>query len=528
MTTAHSSPGRGLPSKEASVIAKGSSADTTEKSSITEPGPEPDREYVTGIKLFVIVASIAFASFLKLLDSMIVSTVGSASKFPSHLRITDDFHSLVDVGWYASAYQFGSSAPQPLTGRIYKYFDTKWTYLVFFFIFEIGSVICGAATSSPMFIVGRLIAGFGGAGITTGSITMISLCAPLEKRPLNFLGLVLGPLVGGAFTTYTSWRWCFYVNVPVGGLAVLAILRRINHYLDLIGFILFSPAILQLLLALQFGGQAYPWNSSQVIGLFCGAAATSVVWGFWNRYRRDDAMMPRSMLRQRNVLFSGVYVAFLTSASAVYLLPMILSQLIMAGLAGVAVSKIGYVIPVAIFSTVLLSIGTGLYSLLQPGSSSAKWIIFQILGGVGFGAGLQLPVVAVQVAMNGEELASSIAFVIFSQAFGPTIAMTLYNIIFLKSMKSQVSRYAPNVSPTAIINAGATGFRSFVSPVDLPGVLKAYANSIGRVFYLAAALSAACGIFLCGMGWHDLRAKKGNDPSPKGNGTKPVISDRRY
>lgn len=165
------------------------------------------------------------------------------------------------------------------------------------------------------------------------------------------------------------------MNVPVGALAVLAILPlhipeetikpkawsllpRLHHHLDLLGFFLFAPAVLQLLHALQFGGQAYPWNSSQVIGLFCGAAATAVVWYFWNRYRGEDAMLPRSMISRWNVLASGIYVAFLTSAvyggiyylplyfqavngasamlSAVYLLPMIVSQLITAGLAGAA------------------------------------------------------------------------------------------------------------------------------------------------------------------------------------------------
>jgi hypothetical protein len=165
------------------------------------------------------------------------------------------------------------------------------------------------------------------------------------------------------------------VNLPVGALAVLGIiplpvpeekikpnplslLPRIHHYLDLIGFVLLAPAILQLLLALQFGGQAHPWNSAVVIGLLCGSVANFVVWGFWNRYRGEDAMLPRSLISRRDVLSSGLYVAFLTSAvyggiyylplyfqavngasaikSAVYLLPLIISQLITAGFSGVA------------------------------------------------------------------------------------------------------------------------------------------------------------------------------------------------
>lgn len=165
----------------------------------------------------------------------------------------------------------------------------------------------------------------------------------------------------------------FYVNLPAGALAAaamvvlhipeqqtkqnpLSLLPRLHHHLDLIGFVLFAPAILMLLLALQFGGTSHPWNSSVVIGLFCGAVAVFIVWFFWNRYRGDEAMIPYSIISRRDVLASGVYEAFLMSAvyggiyylpiyfqavnnasammSGVYLLPMILAQLFMAGAAG--------------------------------------------------------------------------------------------------------------------------------------------------------------------------------------------------
>ncbi|KAK7979953.1 hypothetical protein PG989_012410 [Apiospora arundinis] len=548
MTIAKSSDGTSL--SKAPVLADQDATKLHHPPEAKEENPLPNREYVTGVKLGVIVAAVAFASFLMLLDTMIISTA-----IP---RITDEFHSLVDVGWYASAYQFGSAAPQPLTGRIYKYFNTKWTFLAFFAVFELGSVLCGAAVSSPMFIIGRFVAGFGAAGISTGSITIVSCCAPLEKRPaligltmgFNLLGLVVGPLVGGAFTSYTTWRWCFYVNLPAGGLAALAILLlhipeeevkpkastllpRLHHHLDLIGFVLFAPAVLMLLLALQFGGQAYPWKSSQVIGLFCGAGATAIVWFFWNRHRGDEAMMPHSMISRRDVLASGIYEAFLMSAvfgavyylplyfqavngasamlSAVYLLPMILAQLFVAGAAGGLVSKIGFVIPIAVFSTVFLSIGTGLYSILQPASPTGYWVGFQILAGIGSGAGLQLAIIAVQAAMGDAELSSGVAFIIFTQALGPTITLTLFNIIFLTSLQSQIIQHAPQVDPAIVVGAGATGFRSVVPPADLPAVLVAYANSLNHVFYLAAALAAACGIFLWGMGWHDLRQKNGDE-----------------
>ncbi|KAI0111767.1 efflux pump [Daldinia grandis] len=507
---------------------------------------DSSNEYVTGIKLVLIVASVALACFLMLLDTMVVSTATP--------RITDTFNSLPDVGWYASAYQFGSAAPQPLTGKVYTHFNTKWSFLSFFAIFEIGSILCGAAVSSNMLIIGRAVAGFGAAGITNGAITIISSCAPLEKRPtligltmgLMQIGLVAGPLIGGAFTSYTTWRWCFYVNLPVGAFTALVILlvripeqvpkqkafvvfSRLHRYLDLIGFALFAPAVLQLLLALQYGGNQYSWRSSTVIGLFCGSGATFAVWLVWNRHKGDDALLPHSMIKQTVVWASGLYQAFMISAvygatfflpiyfqainnvtamlSGVYLLPTILPQLLMASLSGVLLQKMGFIIPIAVVGTIFLALGSGLYSLLQPGSSTGDWVGFQILAGVGSGLSMQLAIISIQAAVGEEQLATGMALVIFAQSLGPAIVLVVCNVIFNSSLKSQLQDKAPHTDAAAVVRAGATGFRAIVQRDDLPGVLAAYAVSIDRVFYFVAAVATACIVVLWGMGWHDLRTK---------------------
>ncbi|KAH8646477.1 efflux pump [Tricladium varicosporioides] len=516
----------------------------TEASQNINPKQQGDEasQYISGYKLTIMVTSIALSCFLMLLGTMIISMT-----IP---RITDTFDSLLDIGWYASTYQFGSAAPQLLTGRIYTYFSTK-TYITFFGIFELGSLLCGAAVSSSMLIIGRAVAGFGAAGIIIGAITIISRCIPLERRPINQLGLVAGPITGGAFTSYSDWRWCFYINPPIGAVAAVAIvflripeqtskasalsiLKKLHHYLDLIGFPLFAPAVLQLLLALQYGGNMYAWNSSQVIGLFCGSASIFIVWFFWNCHKGDDALLPHSMIHRTAVWASGVYQGFLIAAvyggiyflpiyfqainnaspilSGIYLLPTILPQLFMAASSGVIIMKIEYVIPLAFFSTIFLFLASGLYSLLQPNSSTGEWVGFQIIGGIGSGAGLQVVCYySHQAVVTEEEMSSAMAFMVFAQSLGPAIALSLYNVIFDTSLKTELARKAPNLNAKAIIDAGATAFYIIVQPEDRPSVLVAYAKSLNHVFYLVAAMAASCGIFFWGMGWYDIRKKNSQE-----------------
>ncbi|KAK9769015.1 putative Major facilitator superfamily domain-containing protein [Seiridium cardinale] len=520
-------------------------------------GKDVDKVYITGIQLIIVMGSLALSCFLMLLDTSIINTA-----IPS---ITAEFQSLPDIGWYTAAYQLARhvlacASLQPLTGKLYTYFKAKWTYLIFFLIFELGSLVCGLAKSSPMLIGGRAIAGLGGSGLINGGMTIIAGAVPLEKRPLytglligiGQLGIICGPLIGGALTQYATWRWCFFINLPVGGVLAfllifcktpdltvkppfsLSLVRETIPELDLVGFALFAPAAVMFLLALQWGGNNYPWNSSVVVGLFVGAGATAILFVLWERHMGERAMLPGSVIKQRIVWSSAVngmsLMAIVFTAaqympvyfqgvrgegpamSGVDLLPSILGQLFMVVMSGILIQRVGYYLPFAVISGAISAIGNGLVSTCTPWTETARWAGYQILLGGGRGIGMQLGLVAIQNVLSPHQIPVGVAFLIFCQNFSGAIFVVVGTVIFTQSLVSELAVHAPSVSPEAALAAGASAsaVRSLVpaGSSELDGVLVSFANAVSKVFYLLVACSLVGLVSAFGMGWVNVRKKK--------------------
>ncbi|KAK0260207.1 hypothetical protein LTS09_005023 [Friedmanniomyces endolithicus] len=504
------------------------------------------QDELSRIARILILVPVILTYFLWFLDLAVISTATPA--------ITSEFNSLVDVGWYGGAYQLGSSAFTPLTGKLFP----QWTFLTFFFIFEVGSVLCGAAQSSAMFIVGRTIAGIGCSGISTGALTIISAVLPGKAQAqvlgiaqgLGQIGLAVGPIIGGALTEYVSWRWCFYINLPAGAVVGILLLRfRIPEpelkkpamevlgtavkSLDLPGFALISPAVIMLLLGLQFGGNEHPWNSSVVIGLLCGAAVTFVCFLIWERRQGDEAMVPFALLTNKviwsaagnmafvlaSILVADFYLSIYFQAvhddsplmSGVHLLPTCLGIVLFTIISGVMIGKLGYYLPWTVSGSAISAIGYGLLSLLSPTTPAAKWIGYQVFYGVGSGCTIIAGYIAVQNLVPAAQIPTAMAIVIFCQGMGGAVFLIVANAVFSNSLRHQLGLQSSKigVAPDAVINAGARGLRQLIPDGErLAVVLQAYTDSIDNVMYVGVGVACVAFAFAWGLGFKDIRKEK--------------------
>ncbi|KAI4865139.1 MFS general substrate transporter [Hypoxylon rubiginosum] len=502
------------------------------------------------LKFWSVMLSIYLALFLVALDRTIIGTA-----IP---QITQDFNSLGDIGWYGSAYQLTTAASQLVFGRVYKFYEVKRTFLFTVAVFEIGSVICGAAPNSIAFILGRAIAGFGGAGIFSGVMIIMLPLVPLRKRPM-FQGIfgtifgvssVMGPLVGGAFTDRVTWRWCFYINLPIGAAAALCLLL-VNipgkppqkaglweHFtrLDPLGTLFFVPSIVCLLLALQWGGSTYEWNSWRIILLLVLFAVLFLVFAAIQILMPDTATVPVRIITQRSVAAAALFMFAVAGAmlmsiyylplwfqvvqgvsavqSGINTLPLVLSLVVASILSGATTQKIGYYVPAMLVCPSIMAVGLGLMSTYQVGETSAHWIGFQFIVGFGLGVGMQSAGLAAQAVLPKPDIPTGVSIMFFCQQLGGGIFTSVGQNLLSTYMVAHVAD-VPGLDPKQITSQGATDLVNNVPPQYQLGVRDIYNNAISRIFLCGMGVALVALIAAFFMEWKNIKTMRGAPPVAK-------------
>ncbi|KAJ7136671.1 major facilitator superfamily domain-containing protein [Mycena epipterygia] len=454
-------------------------------------------------------------------------------------RIASDFQAFSLQGWVSSSFVLAQTVFLLFYGQALRIFPAKWVMLTAILTFELGSLVCGVSKNVNQLIAGRTVSGLGAAGIFVAMVQVISQITRLEDRP-RLLGLfgavfglssIIGPIIGGALTDHVTWRWCFFINLPIGGLSMAAVLfllkaspplgsdpnklrswrdtlRQVGQ-LDFVGLTLVAGAVTSVVLSLQWGGNTKAWNDKAVIICFVFSGVLSIAFISWEVFRGERAMVPTTIFKSRSMFAAGVVVSFLTTAypqyipifyqavrhrsataSGIDLLPFLLGVVVSIIASGQIVGKLGYYWHFLVVSPILLAVGSGLLYTLNPTTSSAKIIGFQILAGVGTGMGMQNALLAIQVEFKDNPLllGQATSVTSFGQFLGGTLGLGVAEPVFASELSKYLLRFAPE-APAAVVKESPTAIYTDLPAEVIPGVVRAYTQSLRIVFVLGVPVA---------------------------------------
>jgi MFS family permease len=359
------------------------------------------------------------------------------------------------------------------------------------------------------------------------------------------VAMLVAPILGGVLTQSIGWRWCFWINLPIGAATFLMIVFLFSDpkpsdksikfgrklvQLDPISNLLFIPGLTSLFLALSWAGTKYAWNDGKVIGLLVTFAILIAAFSLNQRRRGENAALPPRILKNRNVIAGAIYALCSQSAmqvleyylptyyqvvheyspskSGYMMTPIVIGSMVGLFLSGSGTSILGYYTPFMLFSSITMPIFAGLITTFSVQTEFARLILYTGASGLATGMAFNVPFSAVQTVLSTDDVSLGLSVVLFAQHFGPAVSVAIAQVIFTNQLSSNLDGLIPNLTSTDIENSGLMEITGRAPPALHNEVLGEISRSLSTTWYVAVALTCATLVGSLLMEWRSVKEKK--------------------
>ncbi|MFI5845929.1 DHA2 family efflux MFS transporter permease subunit [Catenuloplanes sp. NPDC051500] len=466
----------------------------------------------------VVFTAILLGMLLAALDSTIVSTA-----LPT---IVADLGGAGHMSWVVTSYLLAETVATVLAGKFGDLFGRKVIFQVSTVVFIAGSMVCGLAGDMLVLIAARAVQGIGAGGLMVTAMALIADVIPLQDRGRyqGALGAVfgvttvVGPTLGGLFTDHASWRWAFYINVPVAIVVLVVSARALpsvravaRPVIDYAGVALVALGASGLILALSWGGSEYAWRSPMIIGLFAGSVALLTAF-VAVELRAREPMLPMRLFRNSvfavcstlafivgfamlgAMTFLPTYLQYVDGISAtdsgVRTLPMVAGLFIMSILSGIVVSRTGRYRAFPIIGTAVLTAGLYLMSTMRPGTGALRESLYMFVLGCGIGLSMQVLTIVVQNTVPYGDLGTATSGVTFFRTLGSSFGTAIFGTLFTNHLTPKLGAALSSTGTDPAVAANPQALHNLPEAQSAP-IVAAYADTIGYVFQWVVPVALA-------------------------------------